>query len=203
MVFFRRASGSPARLGVFPGTFNPPTRAHLALAQAALAQVDEVLFVLPRAFPHKSYQGVAFADRVRLLDAVAAGHPRFSIAGSDGGLFLEISAEARAAYGDGVRRTFLCGRDAAERVLGWDYGRPGAVSAMLDDFDLLVASRRGDYRPPEDFRHRVRALAIPAGLDEVSATEVRDRLAGGRPWEHLVPEAAAPLIRDIYRRDGT
>ena len=202
MEFFRRASGAPRRLGIFPGTFNPPTRAHLALAQAALAQLDEVLFVLPRAFPHKQYRGAAFADRVRLLESAAANHPRFSIAGSEGGLFLEISSEARAAYGDGVRRTFLCGRDAAERVLGWDYGRPGVVSAMLDDFDLLVASRRGAYRPPEEFRHRVHALAIPGGLDDVSATEVRDRLARGRPWEHLVPEAAAPLIREIYCHGG-
>ena len=53
--FFRRAEGRPRRLGILPGTFNPPTRAHVALAEAALGEVDEALFVLPRSFPHKEY----------------------------------------------------------------------------------------------------------------------------------------------------
>jgi nicotinic acid mononucleotide adenylyltransferase len=198
MEFFRRAPAAPGRLGIFPGTFNPPTRAHVALAGAALEVVDEVLFVLPRVFPHKPYRGATHADRVRMLAAAAGENPRVSIAASDGGLFLEIAAEARAAYGDAARLTFLCGRDAAERILGWDYGRPDAVAGMLRAFDLLVASRRGEYRPPAEFRHRIGALPIPGGYDDVSATEVRDRLAGGRPWEHLVPPAIAALVREIY-----
>ena len=55
MEFFRRAAGRPNRLGILPGTFNPVTVAHLALAHAALRHVDEVVFVLPRVFPHKNY----------------------------------------------------------------------------------------------------------------------------------------------------
>jgi Cytidylyltransferase-like len=43
--FFRRTPAIPRRLGIFPGTFNPPTHAHLALARAAEGHVDEVLFV--------------------------------------------------------------------------------------------------------------------------------------------------------------
>ncbi len=27
--------------------------------------------------------------------------------------------------------SFICGRDAAERILHWDYGRPGVVEEML------------------------------------------------------------------------
>src|ERR1700704_422903 len=63
LEFFRRAAGQPARLGILPAAFNPPTRAHLALAQSALATVDEVLFVLPRAFPHKPYEDATFDQR--------------------------------------------------------------------------------------------------------------------------------------------
>jgi len=48
MDFFYRASGRPSRLAVFPGTFNPMTVAHQAMAHAALAQADEVVLVLPR-----------------------------------------------------------------------------------------------------------------------------------------------------------
>src|ERR1039458_5080843 len=60
MEFLRRSKDRPYRLGVLPGTFNPVTVAHLALAEAALTIVDEVVFVLPRQFPHKTYSGAAF-----------------------------------------------------------------------------------------------------------------------------------------------
>src|SRR5437764_13792105 len=107
----QRANVVPVRLGILPGTFNPPTRAHLALAEAALKHVDEVLFVLPREFPHKVYEGASFDERMEMLRA-AADQPRFSIASTGGGLFIEIARECRETYGDAAL-CFLCGRDAA------------------------------------------------------------------------------------------
>ena len=88
MEFFRRATGRPHRLGVFPGTFNPITVAHLARAEAALTLVDEVVFVLPRQFPHKDYSGATFAERVELLSSAPDPERPFSIATCPGGLFL-------------------------------------------------------------------------------------------------------------------
>src|ERR1039458_7945743 len=72
--------GGNPRLGVLPGTFNPVTVAHLALAEAALTIVDEVVFVLPRQFPHKTYSGAAFEQRAELLEMALEGEPRFSAA---------------------------------------------------------------------------------------------------------------------------
>src|SRR3954453_5942912 len=173
MRFFRRASVAPKHLGVLPGTFNPVTVAHLALARAALSHVDEVVFVLPRVFPHKDYSGASFEHRVAMLDA-AADHPAFSIATADGGLFVDIVRECRLEYGEDIRASVLCGRDAAERIVGWDYGRPDAVSEMLREFELLVAARDGAYDAPAQFAGAVRALDAGA-LDTISASEVRER----------------------------
>src|SRR5438309_2273406 len=103
MEFIRRHETSPLRLGILPGSFNPVTVAHLALARAALSQVDEVVFVLPRLFPHKDYSGASFEERLELLCTATDGEPRWSVALSDGGLFVEIANECRAAYGPGVR----------------------------------------------------------------------------------------------------
>jgi len=74
MEFFRRAPAFPSRLGVFPGSFNPVTAAHLALARAALNNVDEVVFVLPRVFPHKHYhdKDATFEERLELLQTAVA-----------------------------------------------------------------------------------------------------------------------------------
>src|SRR3954447_21556719 len=179
MEFFRRPADKPFRLGVFPGSFNPVTVAHLALAEAALSAVDEVLFVLPRQFPHKLYSGASFTQRVELLTAALEGNPRFSAAASEKGLFVEIAAECRKVYGDEVRLTFLCGRDAAERIASWDYGRPGAFLEMLKQFDLLVAARAGEYRPPESLLSSCARLELNGDFDHVSASEVRARICSG------------------------
>jgi nicotinate-nucleotide adenylyltransferase len=199
MEFFHRAGGSPARLGILPGTFNPVTTAHLALAEAGLAWVDEVLFVLPRELPHKEFTGATFAQRIEMLRSALAGQPAFSLASSEGGLFVEIAGECRREYDAGVRLSFLCGRDAAERIAAWDYGQPGAFAGMLRSFDLLVAGRGGHYEPPAEFREAIRPLEFSGEYDAVSATGVRQRVARGEPGELMVPEAARELARRIYR----
>jgi len=198
LEFFRRAEGRPQSLGVLPATFNPPTRAHLALARAALAQADGVLFVLPREFPHKPYEGAIFDERVEMLLAATRAEPRFSVAASRGGLFAEIAEECREAYGEVTRLMFICGRDAAERIVDWDYGEPDAFRRMIARFELLVAPRDGHYQPPAEIQHRVQPLQLSEDIALISATEVRDRLRRGEPWEHLVPPEIVPLARTIY-----
>ena len=197
MEFMRRAEGSPSRLGILPGAFNPPTRAHLELARAALAEVEEVVFVLPRAFPHKQYEGASFEQRIAMLLAAAAG-PRFSVAVSEGGLFIEIARECRQAYGPGVELWFITGTDAAERIVNWDYGAGGGIDEQLREYGLLVAPRAAVYAAPERLRARVRALDMPDEWRSVSATEVRERICRGERWEHLVPEALRGLVCEIY-----
>ncbi len=198
MDFLRRAESKPARLGVLPGTFNPVTVAHLALAQAALSEVDEVVFVLPQLLPHKDYSGASFQDRLEILWEATKEEPRWSVATSRGGLFLDIAMECREAYGPDIDLAFLCGRDAAERIAGWDYGRPNAFPEMLRQFGLLVAAREGVYEPPPEVGHSIRPLDIGCDFDPVSATEVRRRIAAGQPWEHLVPPAVHPRVRRVY-----
>ncbi len=202
MEFFRRAAGRPSRLGVLAGAFHPPTRAHLALARAALGLVDEVVFVLPRRFPHKRYEGVGLEDRLRLVLAATDGEPRFSVAVSEGGLFIEIARECREAYGPEVEIWFLCGRDAAERIVNWDYGEPGAFARQLEIYGLVVAPRGGYYEPPPEYRDRIRPLPLEGGYDEVSSTAVREAIRSGRPWEHLVPEAIVAGVRRLYGMGG-
>ncbi|MEO8592769.1 MAG: hypothetical protein ABI759_05580 [Candidatus Solibacter sp.] len=198
MEFYRRSQAIPFRLGVFPGSFNPITVAHVALAGAALNLVDEVVFVLPREFPHKDFSGASFAQRLAILGEAAGENPRFSVAASDGGLFLDISSECSDAYGSDVRQSFLCGRDAAERIVSWDYGKPGVLDEMLARFDFLVAARTGEYAPPERERDAFHPLELAGAYDWVSASEVRGRIALGLPWHHLVPPAIHGMVQEIY-----
>jgi len=192
MQFLHRTAGDPCKLGILPGAFNPVTIAHLALAHAALPVVDEVVFVLPRALPHKDYSGASLVERARILLTALSGEDRMSVGISSGGLFVDIAAECREAYGPDVRLSFLCGADAAERIASWDYGDPGAFDRMMGQFDLLVAERGGAFALPH------RALQLDQDYTHVSATDVRERILRGEQWEHLVPPTAREHVRRIY-----
>jgi nicotinate (nicotinamide) nucleotide adenylyltransferase len=199
LTFLRRPDAPPGRLGILPGAFNPPTKAHLALAKAA-THLDQVLFVLPRELPHKRYSGVSFDERLGLLLDAVESEPAFGVAASNGGLFIEIARECRQAYGNGPQFTFLCGRDAAERIVNWNYGTPGAFVKMLEEFEMAVASRNGDYVPPSALRHRIHALELVENCDHIAATEVRNRIGSDESWRELVPASIADQVNSLYSR---
>lgn len=177
-------------IGVLAGAFNPVTCAHIALAECVRASVDEVVAVVPRAYPHKHFHGASLEDRIEMLKRVM---DRVEI--TEGGLFIDIARELRTS---GTEISFICGRDAAERIIHWDYGEPSAIEKMLEEFSLLVAERGGTYEPPTNLRHRVHRLALTEDFSDVSSTEVRRRIAAGEPWEHLVPSSIVDHVRRIY-----
>lgn len=187
----------PRTVGVVAGSFNPPTIAHEELVYAAGFRVDEVVCVVPGVLPHKEYFGATIDQRVQMLTLAELMGP-CSIATSEKGLFIDIARECREHFDPEVRLFFVCGRDAAERILTWDYGRPGAVEEMLGEFELLVAPRRGHLTPPAKYRDRIHTLHVRSGHEDISSTEVRERIARGEPWEHLVPEGIRERVREIY-----
>ena len=183
------------RIGVLAGAFNPMTRAHLALLEAARPEVDETMCVVPRTYPHKEFHGASLQDRIEMIQGAVAGS-RVEVTQS--GLFVDIARELRQAQPE-REIYFICGRDAAERIVTWDYGKPGAIERMFEEFQLLVAARQGEYSPPEHLRGRVHRIEIGPAFDEVCSTKVRQRIAAGEPWEHLVPGSIVDLVGRIYK----
>lgn len=198
MEFRRRqikSQAQPQRVALVPGSFNPPTNAHRALLEAALHHVDEAVALLPRAFPHKSYGQVPMEDRIRMLEQLSP--EPYSIAISEGGLFLEMCQEFQQDA-PAAEIFVACGRDAAERILTWNYSDPEALDRMFAKFQLLVAARQGDFHPPDRFQERIHTLNLDLEHDAASSTEVRERIRKGTEWRHLVPELVAPLVERLY-----
>ncbi len=204
MEFLHRAShgtggptGGPAgAIALLPGAWNPPTRAHVAMLRSALAWAAEGVLVLPWTLPHKEFEGAGFARRAEWIRLVAAAHG-LSAAISDGGLFIEMARECQAATG-AAQGYLVCGRDAAERTAGWDYGTAGSIEAQLDEYQMLVAPRGGVYAPPAHLAARVHPLALAEEWRDVSSTEVRQRLRSGAAWAHLAPEVIEADVRMAY-----
>jgi nicotinate-nucleotide adenylyltransferase len=105
---------------------------------------------------------------------------------------------------------FLTGRDAAERILTWDYDdAAAALHQMLTSFQLIVCDREGIFRLPDSpllapYAHRIHRCQLPASYNAISSTEVRQRCQQGRSIDHLVPPAVAAYIQQqrLYLDDG-
>lgn len=204
VVFRPQPNRGIRSVGILAGGFNPPTRAHIALVAAAARSVDEVICVVPRIYPHKAFHGATLEERTEMLIEVASANsgPGFAVAIAEQGLFVEIAVECRQALGSDLDIQFICGRDAAERIVTWDYGAPGAIETMLENFGLLVAGRHGHWTPPDHIAHRVATLQLPESYDEVSSTEVRLRLTRGEAWQHLVPCEIVAQVAGIFDSRG-
>ena len=165
----RFSKGGPlgrGRIGVLPGAFNPVTNAHIALARASIEQhrLDQIVFLLPEVFPHKEYVGASFEERIALLEAALSGEPLCAIASSDRGLFIEIAEAVRDHYGPDVEIFLICGRDAAERIVNWDYGDGPDFARQLLQFQMLVGSRGQGYDIPAEHQGRIHSVELPASL---------------------------------------
>jgi nicotinic acid mononucleotide adenylyltransferase len=198
LEFIHRGGRNPKRVALFPGTWNPPTIAHIDIAQMTLREVDEVVWILPRALPHKKFDGAAFEARCGMLKALVREHTHFSAAVSDSGLYVDIAREARDHFRSKTKIVIVLGRDAAERIAGWDYGTPGVFDDLVRRHRLLVAARNGEYQPDRRHGGRISRLAMDAAWDEVSSSEVRRRIALGEDWQHLVHPAISGHIEHLY-----
>lgn len=166
------------RLGILPAAFNPPTIAHVALAEAAREQfaLDQVAFVLPETLPHKRLDREDFDRRLRWVASLTENQDGWLTASAEQGLVVEIVREFREQLSAGVELFVISGRDAAERFVAWDYGDAPSFDEQLRHFQLLVGSRNGAYRVAPRHSTRVHSFAISTEFDRVSATAVRDQL---------------------------
>lgn len=146
-------------LAVYPGSFDPPTVAHLAIVRSALDHVDELRLVLSEVAlgkedlaPHR----VPVEVRHTVLAAVVEDLPRVAVATTRAGLVADIAAEAGA---DAV----VVGTDKWAQILdpSWYGGSHLARDAALRRLPrVLLAPRPDGAAPPADPR-----AGVPVGLD--------------------------------------
>lgn len=170
------------RRGCFPGSFNPPTRAHLAIAEAArlACALDRVDLVVSRvALGKESVVTPPFAERVTVLRSmVAARSPRLGLVVTDAQLLVDLAA----GYD-----VLVLGADKWDQVLdptfygGSIEARDAAVAALPP---VAVVPRPGHEHvaPPAGAIE----LQLPPDLRAVSSTAAR---AGRTEW--MADEAAA------------
>jgi len=197
------ASATARRVGVLGGTFDPLHIGHVALATEArhALALDRVLLVVANdPWQKTDRQPVTPAEDRWAVVAAGVGDidgleaSRLEIDRGGPSYTVDTLAELRAQQ-PGGELFLIVGADVVGTLPTWHRADdlPGLAT-------LVIATRAGWPAPPDPPGWRVVHLEVPA-LD-VSSSDVRRRLAEGRPVAALVPPAAMRCIerRGLYAR---
>jgi len=196
-------NGSPQRIGIMGGTFDPIHHGHLVAASevAHFFSLDEVIFV-PTGMPYqKNGREVSPPEDRYLMTVIAtASNPRFSVSRVDidrpGETFtIDTLRDLRAERGPGAEFFFITGADALTMMISW---RDADELFKLAHF--VGVTRPGHQLSmtglPED---GISLMEVPALA--ISSTECRARVHEGDPIWYLVPDGIVQYIskRRLYR----
>ncbi len=195
------------RLGIMGGTFDPVHYGHLVTAEEALAQLrlDEVLFV-PTGKPWmKEHEAVSPPEDRYLMTVIAtASNPKFAVSRTevdrDGPTYtVDTLRSLRDEQGAGTELFFITGADAILEILHWReqdelFELAQFIAATRPGYDLAHFEAEAPSSHPGVTVMHVPALAI-------SSTDIRRRIAEGRPIRYLVPEGVKSYIEKagLYR----
>ncbi len=212
-----RATGAPAvsdeptrRVGVLGGTFDPPHVGHLWLASLAAdgLNLDSVLFMPAAQPPHKGGRLMSRpSDRLLMTRLAINPNPAFELSGLEmerpgPSYTIDSVAELKRMHPD-TQLLLIMAADSLAQIDTWR-----EPDRLLAEIEWAVGPRPGSALPDRfslerrfgDRASRIHLLEGPS-LD-VSASEIRRRVAAGRTIRYLVPRDVEELIidRELYRR---
>ena len=187
------------RVGVLGGTFDPVHIGHLAAASEVRAALSlDVVLLVVAASPWQKTGTRAItpaADRLAVVEAAVEGIDGLEASALEiersGPTYTADTLAELASAGDEL--FLIVGADVANLLDTWM--RPDEVRSRAT---LVVVGRPGSVADVEALRRdgwRAEVVDIP-GL-EVSSSDLRERLAAGRPIDVLVPPLA---VREIEKR---
>jgi nicotinate-nucleotide adenylyltransferase len=202
-----------ASIGLLGGTFNPPHIGHLVCAMEARDQLglDRVQLVPVAVPPHKEAPDDPGVEvRLELCRLAVADDPGLEVsrveADRPGPSYTADTLRALHEASPEDDLTFIVGGDMAHSLPEWR--EPEVVLSLAR---LAVAEREGIRR--QDILERLDGLeGAPERIAffdmprlDVSSSQLRRRIAAGRPVRHLVPDAVADHIASLglYRVGAT
>jgi nicotinate-nucleotide adenylyltransferase len=183
------------KIGIFGGTFDPIHCGHLILARDAIEQLklDSVLFIPAALSPHKlGARPVSAELRLEMLRAAIEGEPRFCLdeleLNRPAPSYTVETIEALKRREPGSEFVCLIGEDNVAQLPTWH--RFAELSQMVQFAVLDRTGVRTEHPYPTVRRHI-----------DISATNIRNRVARGQSIRYLVPPEVEDLIRErqLYR----
>ncbi len=216
---YHDVSANMRRIGVLGGTFDPVHYGHLVIAEEVYAtlQLSEMVFLPAGQPPHKTNVGITAAEhRLKMLELAIASNPHFTISRVDldrpgPSYTVDTLQLLRKQWGEHAAIYFIIGGDSLEDLLSWH--NPAGI---LEQLTHLVAVRRPGYNESEAYFDwlesrlpgiKQRLLVVDTPQFDISARDLRTRVAEGRPIKYQTPESVESYIVQygLYRakRDGS
>jgi len=200
------------KTGILGGTFDPVHNAHLMIAGEALKclELDEILFIPTSRTPLKEDAVITPVEhRLKMLELAVAGNPAFRLSGIEidrAGISYTVDtiAALKQSLGNGSELYFITGLDSLVTLPQWK--EPGRIIRMC----RLVTVRRPGYEVPDIDKLEKDIPGISESLiilddpaPDVSATDIRKRVAAGLSISHLVPIPVEQYIREkgLYKNN--
>jgi len=207
-----RAGDFAGRIGIYGGTFDPIHVGHLVAASEVLhaLALDRVVFMPAGHPPHKRSLAISPAShRLRMIELAIEGRPGFDVStldleGSAPSYTVELLARLHEMWGEAAELFFIVGEDSLRDFPRWY--EPGRIAELAR---LVVVTRPyvgvdidAVVREVPQLQGRIHCVAIPQ-LD-IAASDLRARVAEGRPIAYQVPRAVEDYIfaTGLYRDDG-
>lgn len=182
-------------LGIFGGTFDPVHHGHLILARAALERLglDRVIFIPANVSPHKPGTVPATAaDRMQMLRLAIVGEPGFEANDCElrrppPSYTLDTLREIASAN-PALELVLLIGADNAAKFGTWH--KPDEIKTLARIAVLDRAEGDDTCEWP-----------LVRKLVDISATDIRARVAAGRSIRYLTPDSVCAYIAEqgLYR----
>ena len=197
------------RVGVLAGSFNPPTLAHVALADSALTYgaLDLIVWSISRVTVDKEAVTRASLDaRLIALAALTEARDHDAAALIMGGLYADQAHALRATLPQLTDLAFIMGYDKIAQIFDPRYytDRDAALDTLFTRARVLVAPRGDDdaaqvtalTQAPANQRwgDRVQTLPLDARWRQLSSTEVRARIDHAQSINDLVPPEGLALV---------
>lgn len=194
------------RVGILGGTFDPIHYGHLVIAEEVRTTLDlaEMVFVPAGHPPHKRGRMITAAHhRLAMLELALASNQHFSIsqvdlARAEPSYTVETLRLLRNVWGKQTAIYFVIGGDSLEDLLTWH-----DPAGILEQLTALVAVQRPGYQEVPVYHERLEAclpgikqrlITVQAPQLSISATDLRLRVAQGRPIQYQTPEAVVCYI---------
>jgi nicotinate-nucleotide adenylyltransferase len=189
------------------GTFDPIHHGHLVAAEEVryAFALDKVVFV-PAGHPWQKAEGdVTSAElRFQMTRLATAGEPAFEVSRMEieraGPTFTVDTLREYGRCSPQSELFFITGSDAILQILTWKDADEALRLATFVAVTRPTHDLAGLDELTPELRERIAVLEIPALA--ISSTDIRQRVADGRPIRYLVPDAVALFIDEhgLYRR---
>jgi nicotinate-nucleotide adenylyltransferase len=184
------------RIGIFGGTFDPPHKGHIAIAEKAMKQLslDTIYFVPAYLPPHKlQHNSMTAKHRLTMVKLAIDGHKDFKVSTIElkrrGISYTVDTLKAFKSRFPNAALILIIGADNLEQFQSWK-----SPKAILQLASLAVYKRRGFNQSLKN--QNIAFQRIKGQLLQVSSTEIRKRLVKRLTVSKLL---SRPIERYIKR----